>query len=266
MFSDEGQRLSPGSQERHQAVTPATPIQQSQTETQILPELSALDIESQLIEYETSGGGGSSGSVGLSSDVTSSPPLFHPPQPKSESVVLSQVSVQSTFSTIQNESQSTVPSYSSRTPQYPTPRPAMSQRAQFYVQQQSGYFGGRAETQHQQPPPPPPYPGSSRHLTQPPPAALWRPQTQLQRLPSQYQSQMAYLTPAQQQQQHRFTEIYRGASSNLVPATASGNGTLSSKSRQSPYLYGTAQMASTATEGGMLSNQQLKTMLRQGRI
>ncbi|VUZ48929.1 unnamed protein product, partial [Hymenolepis diminuta] len=209
--------------------------------------------------FENSGGGGGGGSSGLPSDVASPPPK---PQ--------SQVSAQSPFSAIQSEPQT---AYSARTQQFPppsTPRPSapmMPQQRpqQFYVphqQQQLGYSPPESA------PPPPPYPGSSsRQPSQTQSPVGWRPQAQPQLSqryppPTQYQSQMTYLSPGQQQQQ-RFTGGYRGMSPNLMPAVPSSSG----GSRQSPYpSYETAQQMPPsvvpAPEGGLLSNQQLKTMLR----
>ncbi|VDO04879.1 unnamed protein product [Rodentolepis nana] len=252
LFPDEGQRMSPsGSQEPNQETTPATPSQQSQVDVQMLPELSALDIESQLTKFEKSDGGGSSG---LPSDVAS-------PPPKPES----QVSAQSPFSTIQNEPQS---AYSARTPQqFPPPTPMMPQQRpqQFYVphQQQQPSYSPPEST-----PPPPPYPGSSSR--QPPQTQSpvgWRPPTQPQvaqryPLPVQYQSQMTYLSPGQQQQQ-RFTGAYRGMSPSHIPSGPSSSG--GPRQAHYPAYESSQQMLPSvvpAPEGGLLSNQQLKTMLR----
>ncbi|KAL5109440.1 Histone-lysine N-methyltransferase 2C [Taenia crassiceps] len=264
LFSDESQAISsPRSQDIQQAShqqpvnsTSLAPVQQPQPESQLLPELSALDIESQLIEFETTGGGGSSGSVGLPSEGTSPPPPTPQPVPLSKTEPMqTQVSAPSPYP-LQSDSQSVIPNFPPRTPQYP-PRATLpqQQRTQFYLQQQQSYSGAIVDSSVPQPPPPPPYPGSR-------PPVGWR-----QPLPqryAQFQSQSPYMTTGQQQQQQqRFqaATVYRGMSPSLAPPS-SGSGTLPLKSRQSPLpvSYDPTQMGS---EGGLLLNQQLKTMLRQ---
>lgn len=247
-------------------MAPVMPGHPPQVDSLTLPELSALDIESQLIEFENSSGDvGAVENSSLASEVTS--------LPKSES----QVSAPSPFSNLPSESQA---SYCARTPQqcppvsqrHPAPIAAQQRSQQIYVphqQQQPRYPSPEGA-----PPPPPPYPGSSR-LPQPQPIGGWRPQGQPQASqryapPGHYQPSVGYLPPGQQQQQQqqRFAGAYRPAMApSIMPAVPSSGG----GPHQSPYpsYEGCQQMPSSGMPGpdpSSIPNQQLTNMLRQGKF
>ncbi|VDD84465.1 unnamed protein product [Mesocestoides corti] len=215
----------------------ATPVPQPQSEPRELPELSAFGVDSYLSQFDTTGGGGSGASVGLASDrhTPLPPPTPQPATTARTEPALSQA-ISATPYSHSIKGQSMLAAY--------PPRGIMSQqqRLQPFLKQQ--------QEQEQQP------------------------QSEPRELPELSAFGVDYMAANQQQQQqqrqqhqqmqHRFqAAVCRGVSPSIMSSV--GAGAMSPKSRQSPLpvVYDQTAMASGSR---MLPNQQLQTMLRQGKL